>query len=170
MPQLQNFSPKRGSVIWGLNIFRSFLLTQFLEDLQRLEMHGLSTDQCTLVQESLQEIIAEFDKVPDLGFEKTIVREKLAGFLAVYKDWNEHHGNNELARMNRKAELKKLRHTKKKLSKSFARRQVMLSTDVDKQFFLELWKSLERIPSRYPSEFKRLSVAINRSRGVLKKK
>ncbi|MDQ1591500.1 MAG: hypothetical protein QOG71_2127 [Pyrinomonadaceae bacterium] len=165
----ETFTARQGSVMWGINTFRSFLLDKLLEDLARLEAAGLKPEQCELVQKCLRSIIQEFDKCPDKGFAKPILREQLIKFQEIYVKWNLIDGSTPVNRAHRKAELKKLRDRKRKISRKIGKRQREFSTEVDRQFFMTLWDNLATIPSQYPQEFKLLSVAIQRSRNTLSK-
>ena len=152
----------------GLNRFRQFFLTEFINDLRRLENSGLSPDTCKSVQTNLAAIVNACKKCPENGFLAARFQNLMQRFHDCYFDWN----SVEEGATPEKLELRKkflgdLHRRRKRLSFSVGRRQQQITQEIDGAFFGTILNSLRNIVDSDPATFALLGRALRKTEASL---
>jgi hypothetical protein len=153
---------RRGGLVWSLNSFRSDALVQFLDDLLALENGGLQRDECDLVRGALERIVNAASAVPDGSLWRDSILAELERFTEIYEKWNEREGVHEEAVAHRRAQLKGLRRSRRRLAHRVASRQQSLSTEIDAQLMERMFDAFRRLVRDSPQAFPSLGGAVRR--------
>jgi hypothetical protein len=146
----------RGTPIHRLRLFLSRILTEFQEDLRKLDEGGLERSECDQVKEYLKKIsdaFRELSAVP-LSAPQEVARH-FEKYAKVYADWNGAEGSQQLNVEKRKKEIKSLATSRTVLFRKFASRQKELSLTPELEPFTEILQKFfrtlaENLPDRFP--------------------
>jgi hypothetical protein len=154
---------ERGSLLWRFNVFRAFILTSLISDLQTHEKEGLGEHAEIAVSKALWEIAALSASIP----EGTYLKQLWGNFesLAItFDNW----ANAVIAAPKlRNDRVKQLRFARSNLARRVRNNQLTINDEIDPKLIESLYRSISNICVEAPWAFKSLSEAIKRTNSTL---
>lgn len=154
---------KRGTSVWGLNKFRSTVLPAIISDLEKRESIGLLDVECTLVQNSLNNVVETIDKTADGGFLKSLIYNEMNEFKKIYIEWNGPNNSDPDCKPKRIKSLAKLKKQKDAIIRKIRENQSELVNEkLDKILVKSFYQSFDNLTDQLPEIFSNVSQAINK--------
>ncbi len=151
-----------GTPLWGLNTFRSEILTKLIVDLLRTEKKDFDDDKCKVIRKMLFILLEEINSIPPGSFTRDKLFGELSEFDRIYREWNNIEGDDEFAVQTRKDLLLKLRLQRYRITKIIRLGQLELYNLLDEQLITKIYIGVQDAVTTYPIVFKAMAVAYNR--------
>jgi|SRR6266850_5217529 len=152
----------RGTPIWGLNQYRSDALSALLDDLVELTHVGLTSEECSRVQRTLERCQNHLGGLPAQGFWSATINADFERFKNAYVNWNNNTGTDEATAKKRTDALKRLRTRRRKLASRISHNQYELSNALDRRMVDSAYEALTELITAAPSSFRNLAKAVAR--------
>lgn len=153
---------ERGSVLWGVNRFRSDALVSLLDDLVALEDVGLEEPLCKKVKNALARVTNAATALPDNAWWKRQVWKELQDFGIIYEEWNGIDGLGKEKQEAREKKLRKLREKRNKIATKIRKNQFILQNELDLKLVRDGYEALGDLAKALPDLFKNLAAAVGR--------
>lgn len=172
MNQQVQLDARRGSVVWGVNRFRSDALSSLLDDLLVQEHSGILEQQCNQVKIALGFLVNKATSIPDSrGFWwRTTIWEELQDFLDIYEKWNSHYGDDLDSVKKRKVALRKLRAKRNRIATKIRKHQHVIQSELDLKLVEDMYEALGKLTKAFPDLFVELGAAVARFYAGIEKK
>jgi hypothetical protein len=151
---------KRGSYVWGFNQFRMTLLSSFIGDLAALEVKGLEYNDCQAVKGALSTMIRATENGNEGAIWKESLKQRFEEFYIIYRDWNDHEGEDPKIITERRKELRKLVIWRDRFSERTAKFQYELYNSNDLELVKAIYEAVRTLSERYPDYFPKLRSAL----------
>jgi hypothetical protein len=156
------FDQDWGSIPHSLFHLRGPTLTALLDDLVVAEMNGLDDQtECKSVREILGMLVNSASGLGG-GFWIGVLHKDLEEFLDLYRKWNSHAGP-EAPKL-RAETLRDLRNTRRRFTEKAGQYRGILSNELDKELFENVFKAIEHMCRQYPDKFPSLAKAVRNYR------
>ena len=150
----------RGSALWALNRYRRDALTSLLDDLVSAEEDGFQPEECRLVRQALERGANMAAQIPDGGF--MTILGAFENLVKHYEKWNDPTGTDPATVKERRARMRRLRKTRKKLAERIRRNTHALDKNLDLRIVEAQYTALEELTRALPKLLPKLTKAVVR--------
>ena len=151
---------QRGSALWGLNQFRSTLLSALLDDLQRAEKEDLPESAGDKIRKALGSIVNAATAIPDKSYLRGSVWREMEKLEKLFDRWDKVNGSSEWAIYERRRVFRKMRRQRHRIATRIRRNQQALEKEVDGKFLGHIYGALGKLAESLPEILIELGKAV----------